>query len=359
MGQAERGLLGDVGGIEAERGTVAHCRLDGAGGVADDQADIGDASVPDGLEAVEQHGLVGDGDELLRRGVGNRPEPGTCPPSQNQRLHNRDTSLPRTTSAPASPQPAGTIRPETSHPRQTTPRSPTDSGKGRRRRRPSRPAAPGKTLRAREAFECRLVLPDGQMSFIRSSRPSQYAAVVRNRSACHGARPSVIGPPSPRTVDRNASPTPNLSSSPLPASARSGRFARTLTTARFPPCPNILAALSSSAGRSVRTGTCESSAASNGLPSLSRKRSAPWRRSSRTPSSTSTSPNGSGAVTAALALASSARWISVRPHRPGVLSANVPNMARPAGGCSVPLTRASAGSARRRLAPRGICARRP
>src|ERR1019366_2507664 len=110
MGQAERGLLGDVSGIEAERGTVAHCRLDGAGGVAADQPDIGDASVPDGLEAIEEHGLVGDGDELLSRGMGKRPEPGTCPPSQNQGLHDGETSVPQASDMPRCQQLADTSR---------------------------------------------------------------------------------------------------------------------------------------------------------------------------------------------------------------------------------------------------------
>ena len=66
-------------------------------------------------------------------------------------------------------------------------------------------------------------------------------------------------------------------------------------------------AISSSAGRSASTGTPESPAATNGPRSPRANRSAPCRRSSRTPSSTSSSPIGRGSVPAAFARACSAR----------------------------------------------------
>jgi hypothetical protein len=52
--------------------------------VADHDAEIGDARVPDGFKAVEEDRLVGDGNELLGAGVGDRPEPRAAPAGEDQ-----------------------------------------------------------------------------------------------------------------------------------------------------------------------------------------------------------------------------------------------------------------------------------
>ncbi len=76
MGEAERSGLPDVRDVEPERGAVADRRLDRRGGVSDDDADLGDVGVTDGLKAVEQHWFVGDGHELFGRGMRDRAQPG-------------------------------------------------------------------------------------------------------------------------------------------------------------------------------------------------------------------------------------------------------------------------------------------
>ena len=87
MRQAERRVLLDVGDADAELGPVADRGLDLGGGVADDDADVGDAGVADRLEAVEQHRLVGDRHQLLGGGVGDGPQPRACTTGQDQCLH--------------------------------------------------------------------------------------------------------------------------------------------------------------------------------------------------------------------------------------------------------------------------------
>ena len=87
VGQAQRGLLLDVGHADAELGAVADGRLDLGRGVADDDADVGDARVADRLEAVEQHRLVGHRHQLLGGGVRDGPQPRACTTGQDQCLH--------------------------------------------------------------------------------------------------------------------------------------------------------------------------------------------------------------------------------------------------------------------------------
>ena len=85
--QPEWGVLRDVRDPDAELGAVADSGLDLRRGVADDDADVGDAGVADGLEAVEQHRLVGDRHQLLRRGVGDRPQARAGATRQNECFH--------------------------------------------------------------------------------------------------------------------------------------------------------------------------------------------------------------------------------------------------------------------------------
>ena len=85
--QPQRGVLRNVGGSDPEVGPVADRCLDLGVGVADDDPDVGDAGVPNSLEAVEQHRLVGDRDQLLGRGVGDRPQAGAGAARQHECLH--------------------------------------------------------------------------------------------------------------------------------------------------------------------------------------------------------------------------------------------------------------------------------
>ena len=85
--QPERGVLRYVGGLDAELGAVADGRHHLGRRVPDDEADIGDAGVGDGLQPVEQDRLVGHRHELLRRGIGDRPQPGTGTACQDECLH--------------------------------------------------------------------------------------------------------------------------------------------------------------------------------------------------------------------------------------------------------------------------------
>jgi hypothetical protein len=62
-------------------------------GVADDDPDVGDPGVPDGLDPVEQDGLVGDGDELLGAGERDRTQASALASAQDEGL---DVLPPRT-----------------------------------------------------------------------------------------------------------------------------------------------------------------------------------------------------------------------------------------------------------------------
>lgn len=79
VGEAERLVLRDVGDLDAEPGTVADGLADLRGGVAHDDADLGDPRFRDGFQPVEQHGLVRHGHQLLGRGVRDGPQAGTGP----------------------------------------------------------------------------------------------------------------------------------------------------------------------------------------------------------------------------------------------------------------------------------------
>ncbi len=73
--QAERRVLLDVGDLDPEALAVARRLADLAAGLRrDDDPDLADARGRHRLDAVEQHRLVGDGDELLRRRVGDRAQ---------------------------------------------------------------------------------------------------------------------------------------------------------------------------------------------------------------------------------------------------------------------------------------------
>src|SRR6201999_41405 len=67
--------------------TVASRRFDLLAGLgSDDDPDLGDAGLDQRLDPVEEHGLVGDGHELLRRGVGDRAQTSARPAREDQSL---------------------------------------------------------------------------------------------------------------------------------------------------------------------------------------------------------------------------------------------------------------------------------
>src|SRR5947207_244669 len=83
--EPERLGLGDVGDRDAEAGAIAGRGLDLVARLRrDDDPDLTDARGRQRLDAVEQHRLVRHRDELLRRGMGNRAEPGARPARQDQ-----------------------------------------------------------------------------------------------------------------------------------------------------------------------------------------------------------------------------------------------------------------------------------
>ena len=87
VGEAERGVLGDVGDLGPEPAAVAERLAHLRSGVAGDHADLGDPGVDHGLDAVEEDRRVGDGDELLGPRVGDRPQPRAGATGQDEGLH--------------------------------------------------------------------------------------------------------------------------------------------------------------------------------------------------------------------------------------------------------------------------------
>jgi hypothetical protein len=71
----ERRLLREVGDVEPERRPVPHRGAYLLGGLADDDADLGDAGIADRTQDVEQDRLVRDRDQLLGVRVGEGPQP--------------------------------------------------------------------------------------------------------------------------------------------------------------------------------------------------------------------------------------------------------------------------------------------
>ena len=101
VGEAERRLLGDEGHRGAESRAVADRRPHLRAGLAGDDPDLGDAGGDHRLDPVEEDRLVGDGDQLLGAGVGDRPQPGARAPAEDQRLHLVTSVSPRRAAPPA------------------------------------------------------------------------------------------------------------------------------------------------------------------------------------------------------------------------------------------------------------------
>ena len=93
VGEAGGLVLDDVGDLGTELGAVAGRLADLVAGLGrDDDPDLLHPGVDQRLDPVKEHGFVGDGHELLRRGVGDRAQPGSGAAREDeslQRLHAR------------------------------------------------------------------------------------------------------------------------------------------------------------------------------------------------------------------------------------------------------------------------------
>src|SRR5205823_1027993 len=85
--QPQRRLLADVGGLHPEGRAVPERRADLVLGVPDDDSDIGDSRVADGLDAVKENRLVRDRNELLGARVRDGAEPRALAAAQDEGLH--------------------------------------------------------------------------------------------------------------------------------------------------------------------------------------------------------------------------------------------------------------------------------
>ena len=85
--EPERRVLLDVGDLDPELRAVAGRLADLAAGLGrDDDPDFADARGGHRLDAVEEHRLVGDGDELLRRRIGDRAQARALAAREDQAL---------------------------------------------------------------------------------------------------------------------------------------------------------------------------------------------------------------------------------------------------------------------------------
>ena len=86
--EPERRVLLDVGDPDAELRAVARRLADLAAGLRrDDDPDLLDPRLGHRLDAVEQHGLVGDRDELLGARVGDRAQARALAAGEDEALH--------------------------------------------------------------------------------------------------------------------------------------------------------------------------------------------------------------------------------------------------------------------------------
>ena len=79
VGETERGLLLDVGHRDPEATAVPDGLADLPARIAHHDADLPDPGGRQRLDPVEKDGLVGHGNQLLGRGEGDGPEPGSAP----------------------------------------------------------------------------------------------------------------------------------------------------------------------------------------------------------------------------------------------------------------------------------------
>ena len=94
VGEPGRLVLDDVGDLRPEVRPVPGRLADLIPGLRrDDDPDLRHPGVDQRLDPVEEHGLVGDGHQLLRRGVRDRAQPGARAAGENQSLQRLHTRL--------------------------------------------------------------------------------------------------------------------------------------------------------------------------------------------------------------------------------------------------------------------------
>ena len=90
MGKAKWLILGDVRDDCSKLGTVTESFQDFVSGIANDDADLGNAGIDHCFDSIEQDRLIGDRHELLRPSMGDRAKSGSCAASKNKSLHSRE-----------------------------------------------------------------------------------------------------------------------------------------------------------------------------------------------------------------------------------------------------------------------------
>src|SRR5919202_129373 len=93
VGQAKRRALLNVGDVHAPAPTAAHRVFDLLRRIADDDADLGNAGVANGLDHPEEDRLVGHGNKLFGLGIGQRVKARTFTTAQDQTFHRHTTRL--------------------------------------------------------------------------------------------------------------------------------------------------------------------------------------------------------------------------------------------------------------------------
>jgi hypothetical protein len=89
VGQAEGGVLPDVGDAHPPPGAVADRGSHLVGGGAHDEAHLDDPRVADRLDRAKQDRLSRDGKQLLRARVGDGSKPRSLAPREDERAHQR------------------------------------------------------------------------------------------------------------------------------------------------------------------------------------------------------------------------------------------------------------------------------
>lgn len=89
MGDAERGVLLDIGKASAEGRTIAHSLADLFSGIADDDADVGDAGFHEVANREVEDGRVRNRHELFRARVSKGAKPAALPAGEDQAFHSR------------------------------------------------------------------------------------------------------------------------------------------------------------------------------------------------------------------------------------------------------------------------------
>jgi hypothetical protein len=87
VSQTQRLILVDIRHINAPTAAPTHGCLDVHGGVTDDDADVADAGVTNGLDDAKENRFIGDGDQLFRAGERERLQASPTATAEDQTFH--------------------------------------------------------------------------------------------------------------------------------------------------------------------------------------------------------------------------------------------------------------------------------